>query len=268
VDANLRARAVTAAVGLPLLVAVVGWGPEWLFALFVLLVTTAALHEYFSIAIPNRNREQYFGLIFGLALAVVMLAGDPQSLPVSLSAVLMSVFAGYPFMDGDPEERLQRLLRTLLGGCYLGMLLPCWVLLFRQAEGRAWVLWVLIIIMSGDTSAYFVGRYLGGKKLAPQISPGKTVAGAWGYVGFGSVAGTIGAWWLFDRFHWLEALLLSVVMTVLGQLGDLFESWLKRVFSVKDFGAILPGHGGVLDRVDSLIFAAVFTTFYIRFFRS
>jgi phosphatidate cytidylyltransferase len=268
VDANLRARAATAAVGIPLLFALVGWGPEWLFALFVLLVTTVALHEYFSIAIPQREREQYFGLILGLSLAAIMLAADPRSLPVALSAVLVSAFAVYLFMNGDLEARMQRLMRTLLGGVYLGMLLPCWVLLFRQADGRAWVFWTLMVIMSGDTAAYFVGRRLGRKKLAPKISPGKTVAGAWGYLGVGSVVGTIGAWWLFDRFHWLEALLLSMILTVLGQLGDLFESWLKRVFSVKDSGALLPGHGGALDRLDSLIFAAVFTTLYIRYFRS
>jgi phosphatidate cytidylyltransferase len=76
------------------------------------------------------------------------------------------------------------------------------------------------------------------------------------------------AWCLFDRFNWLEALVLSMILTVLGQIGDLFESWIKRVFVVKDSGALVPGHGGVLDRLDSLIFPAVFMTAYLRYFHS
>lgn len=246
----------------------VAWGPTWLFTSFFLLVTAAALHEYFSIVFPGRRRDQCLGMTFGLTLAVITLAGDLQVMPLALSAVLLCVFAAYAFLKGRHETRLHRLLWTLLGGLYIGILVPHWVLLFREAGGRAWVLLVFLIIMGGDTAAYFVGRRFGRTKLAPAISPGKTVVGAWAYVVTGGILGVVGAWYLLDRSYWFEVLLLSLILTVLGQAGDLFESWIKRVFAVKDSGVLLPGHGGVLDRLDSLIFPAVFTTIYVRYFHS
>jgi phosphatidate cytidylyltransferase len=120
--------------------------------------------------------------------------------------------------------------------------------------------------MTGDTTAYFIGRLFGVRKLAPEISPGKTVAGAWGYLFGAIVGGMLAAFALFDSINWVEIAVLSVALSVLGQLGDLFESWIKRVFAVKDSGNLLPGHGGLLDRLDSLIFPAVFATAYLQAF--
>ncbi len=177
-------------------------------------------------------------------------------------------FATYLFTAGKLVERLNRLLFTLLGGFYIGYLFPQWVLLFRQSQGRAWVFWVLLVVMVGDTVAYFVGRRFGTRKLAPEISPGKTVEGAWGYVAGAVLAGLVSATFLFEQIFWPEVLGLSLAISILGQIGDLFESWIKRAFAVKDSGNLLPGHGGLLDRLDSLIFPAVFTTTYLRVFHS
>jgi phosphatidate cytidylyltransferase len=107
---------------------------------------------------------------------------------------------------------------------------------------------------------------MGVRKLAPQISPSKTVEGAWGYLGGAMVAGLVAAKIFLEQVNWVEILILSLIVGVLGQLGDLFESWIKRVFTVKDSGKLLPGHGGLLDRLDSLIFPAVFTSAYLRVF--
>jgi phosphatidate cytidylyltransferase len=181
---------------------------------------------------------------------------------------LLLAFAVNFFLRGTIEERMQHLLWTLLGGFYVGFLVPHWILLFHRPDGRAWVFFVLLVIMSGDTFAYFIGRRFGKTKLAPAISPAKTVAGAWGYVVGGTLLGCGGAWLLFDEFSVLDAVLLSIMLSVLGQIGDLFESWIKRVFAVKDSGALVPGHGGVLDRLDSLIFPAVFMTIYLRYFHT
>ena len=116
--------------------------------------------------------------------------------------------------------------------------------------------------------AYFVGSRFGKRKLAPAISPGKTVEGAWGYIAGSVIAGFLGALFIVQELHWLEAVGLAAWLSILGQAGDLFESWLKRTFAVKDSGHLLPGHGGLLDRLDSLIFPAVFSTAYIRVFHS
>jgi len=187
---------------------------------------------------------------------------------LSLGLLVVLFFSLYLFMAGKLEERLSRLAWTLLGGVYLGYLLPHWVLLFRMPHGRAWVFFVLLVIMMGDTIAYFVGSRLGTRKLVPDISPGKTVEGALGYVAGSLIGGYLGARFLITELGVMEAIGLSAMLSILGQIGDLFESLIKRVFAVKDSSSLLPGHGGLLDRLDSLIFPAVFATTYLKVFHS
>jgi phosphatidate cytidylyltransferase len=120
--------------------------------------------------------------------------------------------------------------------------------------------------MTGDSLAYFIGRRFGRKKLAPQLSPGKTVEGGCAYVAGSIAAAIVGGAFLASELSALELVLIGLGAGILGQVGDLFESWIKRAFSVKDSGQLLPGHGGLLDRLDSLIFPAVFATAYLRVF--
>jgi phosphatidate cytidylyltransferase len=266
VDANLKARLLSAFVGIPLLVVLIGWGNPWLFHGFFLLITFGALHEYFSMGFPGRPTEQRIGIAFGLAVSSIVFFPQLSPGELILAPVLVLMLSIFIFMHGQLEERFARLACTLLGSLYLGYLLPHWSSLFRLPHGRAWVFLVLAVIMAGDICAYFVGRRFGTKKLAPEISPGKTVEGAIGYV-FGSVSvGCLAGVSLGVGLSWIELAMLSGLLSILGQVGDLFESWIKRVFAVKDSGSILPGHGGLLDRLDSLIFPAVFTTTYLKVF--
>jgi phosphatidate cytidylyltransferase len=267
VDTDLSRRLATAVIGIPLLVLLIGWAPSWLFSCVFFLLTVAALREYFAMAFPQRWQDQCMGIAFGAFISGAVFLNDDLA-AAWLSAVLLTGFAGYLFTAGKLVERLNRLLFTLLGGFYIGFLFPQWVLLFRQPHGRAWVFWVLLVVMVGDTVAYFVGRSFGTRKLAPEISPGKTVEGACAYVTGAIVAGLIGATFLFEQILWPEIFGLALATSILGQIGDLFESWIKRVFAVKESGNLLPGHGGLLDRLDSLIFPAVFTTTYLRVFHS
>lgn len=266
VDANLNSRIRTAAVAVPLLVWLIGWGPAWLFSLALFAVTAGALYEYFAMAFPQCCKEQCVGILFGLALSTSVFLNNDVEASAWSGILFLAVICAYLFSAGELTGRLHRLTLTMLGGIYAGFLFPQWVVLFRLSQGRAWVFWVFFVVMIGDTTAYFVGRRLGVRKLAPQISPGKTIAGAWGYLAGAIVSGVAVAALLFDRVNWLEIVFLSLVLGILGQCGDLFESWLKRVFAVKDSGRLLPGHGGLLDRLDSLIFPAVFTTTYLRVF--
>jgi phosphatidate cytidylyltransferase len=267
-DANLRSRLVTAAVGIPLLVWLIGWGPSWLFSALFLLLTAGALREYFAMTFPDARRMQLAGVVFGIALAlVVVFYGEAKAL-AGLGILLVLLFSASLFFHAHAAARLGPLARLLLGGFYVGYLVPFIILLFDRADGRAWVCWLLFVIMAGDSSGYFIGRRFGKKKLAPAISPGKTVEGAWGYLAGTIVIGLSGAALLLSQMAWLEVLLLSLTLGVLGQLGDLFESSVKRAFAVKDSGSMLPGHGGLLDRLDSLIFPAVFTITYLRIFQS
>lgn len=266
VEANLRARIATAAVAIPLLVLLVGWGEPRLFTAVLFIVTIAALREFFVMTLTGRSKEQLFGVVFGGALSLLLFSPGTFAVEFALNIGVILCFWLYIFAEGRLQEKLIRLAWTLVGAFYLGYLLPHWVVLFRMPNGRGWVGFVLLVIMTGDTAAYFIGKRFGAKKLAPKISPGKTVAGAWAYLAGGAVAGFLGAAFLVRELAWPEALFLSVILSVLGQLGDLFESWIKRLSVVKDSGALFPGHGGLLDRLDSLIFPAVFTTAYLKVF--
>jgi phosphatidate cytidylyltransferase len=266
VDANLSSRVLTAALGVPLLVLLVGWSPPWLFAAVFFVVTLGALHEYFTIAFPNRNRDRGIGIAFGICLSGAIFLDDYVPSLVWLDMVILVGLCVYLWTGGALADRLNRLGISLLGAIYAGYFLPHWVLLFRSSEGRAWVFWLLAVAMGGDTMAYFIGRRFGVRKFAPEISPGKTVAGICGYVIGAGIAGWLGALASFKSIDWVEISVLTVGVSILGQIGDLFESWIKRVFGVKDSGNLLPGHGGLLDRLDSLIFPAVFTTAYLQAF--
>ncbi len=267
-DANLKSRVVTALVGIPLLILIVGWAdPRLFFAVFFLL-TVGSLREFFVMVFPGRVKEQFVGILYGICLSVLIIFNEIAYAVLALSLLLVLCFSLFIFLPGNLEEKWTRLSWTVIGGLYLGYLLPHWTVLFRLPAGRAWVFFVLSVIMAGDSAAYFIGKRFGAKKLAPEISPGKTVEGALGYIAGSVLAGCMAANFMSAVLSWAEVVALSIVLSLLGQLGDLFESWIKRVVAVKDSGALLPGHGGLLDRLDSLIFPAVFIVFYLKVFRS
>jgi phosphatidate cytidylyltransferase len=145
----------------------------------------------------------------------------------------------------------------LVGALYIGI--PCWALLSLRADpvaGRDTLFWLLAVVWAADTGAYTFGRLIGGPKLAPVISPNKTWAGLAGGIGMAAIVG-VGAALLLDQAAVLTLAGLSALIGAVSQGGDLVESWVKRHFGVKDTGSIIPGHGGLLDRVDGLLTAAV-----------
>jgi phosphatidate cytidylyltransferase len=268
VGANLKSRAITAAVAIPLLIALIVWGSPWLFTGIFFLVTVAALREYFTMVFPAERAKRFCGVALGSIVALLLILPQIVESELWLGLLAALCFTLYIFVKAGSQHALKQLAWILLGCVYLGYLLPHWVLLFRLPHGRAWVFFVLWVIMAGDSVAYFVGSRFGRRKLAPRISPGKTVEGAWGYIAGSVIAGFFGALFIVPELHWLEAVGLAAWLSILGQAGDLFESWLKRTFAMKDSGNLLPGHGGLLDRLDSLIFPAVFSTAYIKVFHS
>jgi phosphatidate cytidylyltransferase len=268
VETNLKSRLITALIAIPLLILIVGWGDPWLFAGFLFLVSLIALREYFTMVFPARVTKQLLGIFLGAGLSLLLIFSARPEIEFYLTLFLFFGVPSYLFMAEALEERLKFFCWTLLGAFYVGYLLPYWVVLFRLPDGRSWVFFVLLVIMTGDTVAYFVGRRFGRRKLAPDLSPGKTVEGALGYLVGSVVTGFIGGRFLVPQLAGVEVVGLAGLLGVLGQIGDLFESLIKRVFSMKESGNLLPGHGGLLDRLDSLIFPAVFTTAYLRLFHS
>ena len=248
----------TAGVGIPLLIWLVGWSPAFVFSGFFLLLTLAALWEFYAMVFPQLWLGRALGILIGFGLAQLALAVGDVSTANFFVLALIFVFAALLFFREYSVHRLNRWSWTAIGGFYVGYLVPHLILLFAQPNGRAWVFWLFLVVMAGDSAAYFIGGRFGRHKLAPTLSPGKTFEGAWGYMAGAVLGGFVAAILAFNlfswRFSWWEILALSLAVSVLGQFGDLFESWIKRVHNVKDSGTLLPGHGGVLDRVDSLLF--------------
>ncbi|MGH7848353.1 MAG: phosphatidate cytidylyltransferase [Candidatus Binatia bacterium] len=264
----MRARVITALVGVPLLVLLIAIGQYWHFSLLVLGVTFIALREYYRIIFPAHPKERILGLVLGFSVAIGMIVPQRVDPAFVLSTSLLASFIVYLLVGGKLDTRFEHLTWTLLGTLYVGFCVPHFVLLYSLKDGKDWVFFILFVIMSGDTAAYVVGRRYGKRKLASEVSPNKTVEGAWASLAGSLMVGLVAGYYLLPGLHIAEAAFVAVTLNVFGQTGDLFESWIKRVFLVKDSGVLLPGHGGILDRIDSLIFPAVFTTYYVRLLHS
>ena len=154
---------------------------------------------------------------------------------------------------------------NVLALLYIPLLLGHFVWLRYLSDGQWWVFWLMMVIMAGDTGAFYAGRTWGKTKLYPEVSPGKTWAGVAGGTAAAVIVGAALGRWALPSMSMMGLAGLALLLAVVGLLGDLFESMLKRQAQVKDASEILPGHGGMLDRLDSLLFAAPLVV-YVRLF--
>ena len=261
----LRARIATAAVAIPALLALIVWGRPWQFAAVVVTIAAVGISEYAAMAFPQQRGERVLTTVLGLAV-IAGAAWQPDG-RVLLGALTLTVSAGLVWIllaRADFEQGLRDLGLALVGILYTCVLTPHFIWLHDvDSNGWRWVIFVLVIGMAGDTGGYTAGHALGRHKLAPRISPGKTVEGALGIMAASFLGGAVSKLIFLRQVPWAEVMLLSGIMGVIGQLGDLSESIMKRTFGVKESGWLFPGHGGVLDRLDSLLFPVAFLYYYI-----
>ncbi len=252
-------RVLTAAVLLPLFaLAVLAPEPAW-FAALAAAAALLALREYFGIAeASGLSPFKALGAVWTLGLLAA--AFRPDLVPASwVSGLVLLGAGGQAVLSGTaPADLLRGVAATAFGALYLGFL-PGFLLALKGLDGRrgsGYVLLVCTAVWAGDTLAFYGGRLLGRHALAPRLSPGKTWEGALiGAAGSFAAAGLASATYL-PEVAWPHALALGALVSVAGPFGDLFESALKRGAGIKDSSSLLPGHGGVLDRIDSLLFAA------------
>jgi phosphatidate cytidylyltransferase len=203
----------------------------------------------------ERVVEQHLSAVAGCLLIIPLYLHRFDLLLFFLVAALLLLTLMYLFNLGPLDQLIFRLGWQILGLVYLPLLLGHLVLLRQLPQGRGWVFLVLFAVMACDSAAYFVGVAFGRHKLYPSVSPKKSVEGALG----GLVGACLGVWLVaaifFPTFGPGHIILVGSLIGVVGQVGDLFESLLKRACGVKDSGVIFPGHGGILDRLDSLLFA-------------
>jgi phosphatidate cytidylyltransferase len=249
-------RVLTAAVAVPLVVLITIYTPDWAFAFTVGLVAGLAVEEFLSLGAKKgigRPGRWFFALAAAVAISFLGGAGSVLMTLAFVALALMTV----TIFSHPIETALGRVGIGLGGIVYGSLTLGFLVLMPRQV-----ILLLFVIIWVGDTCAYYGGRALGRNPLAPKVSPKKTVEGAIAGLLGSVIAGTIGGSWVLG-LPLLNLAGISAVTAIAGQLGDLAESVLKRSAGVKDSSSILPGHGGILDRLDSLFFAApVFYWFF------
>jgi phosphatidate cytidylyltransferase len=263
---NLALRLGTAAVAVPIILSFVFLAPPWAFYVFVLPVALVGVREFFGMTHPGDRFTQTIGVLVSAAasIAVYLRYEDPRTL-VTVLVVVPLIAPLVTLM------RLGALETAAMRACALGFgplfMLPLTLLCVLRRSlgptGSGLVLLALGLAWLADTGAYFAGRFLGRRKLYEAVSPKKTVEGALGGL-LGSVVWAVIAsvWFLRGALPLIHAIPLALAAGVLGQAGDLGESLLKRSTGVKDSGAIVPGHGGVLDRVDALIVTAALVFLY------
>ncbi|MDO8579018.1 MAG: phosphatidate cytidylyltransferase [Dehalococcoidales bacterium] len=272
----MKQRFLTAIVGIPILVAAV-WYDNSIptFTIFVAAWgAVAALEFYRLVKLDKVPQLAYFGMAWTLLfilsrnselLAMIKPYFDPGLLAPALltSAITLSLIG--LLIRRPREQAFNSWAWTMAGVLYTGWLLSYLVALRGSTDGRNWVLLALFATFASDTAAFFVGRTWGRRKLEPTISPAKTWEG--------SIAGICGAIIITCLFTlptplqinipWWQGVILGLLVSVFGQFGDLIESLLKRNMGVKDSSHLLPGHGGLLDRMDSVVFAGVLVYYYM-----
>ncbi|RJQ54298.1 MAG: phosphatidate cytidylyltransferase [Actinobacteria bacterium] len=248
---NLRLRVLAGSVGIILLLGALFLG-DAPFALVIALVAGLALNEFYGLFRARHYRpNEVLGLSAGVAFPVAAYVFGLAGLPVVAFASVVAAFCWYVAFS---QTNFADMAITVAGSFYVGLLLS-FLVLARSLDVGVWlVLLILVATWVNDTAAYFVGVALGRSRLAPRVSPGKTWEGT--IAGILAAGVVLAALAFFPYLDLVERTILGVVVAAAGVAGDLAESRLKRELDVKDSGKAIPGHGGFLDRFDSLIFAA------------
>jgi phosphatidate cytidylyltransferase len=264
----LKYRVITGAVGVPLVILAIWFGDPWPW--FTLLIAAAALagtYEFYKMAnFDRREPLLYLGLLCSLALVLSPHYRSPDVLPIVITAtILISLI--FLLCRQSKEGAFRNWAWTIVGALYVGWMLSHWLSLRGLEDGRNWVYLAILTTFANDTGAYFIGRARGKRKLAPAISEGKTWEGAIGGLICAILVAMVIATVLNHispfTFRYWQIILLGFFVSLFAQLGDLVESLLKRNTGVKESGNLLPGHGGILDRFDSLIFVGAVVYYYV-----
>lgn len=247
---ELGLRIAAAAVLIPVVLAIV-WHGGWWFAVLLVVAGGLMAQEWCAIVHPGSPAQLALHLVAVLAAALVSGLLGGAAAAVCIAAIWL--------IAGLHAQRVSTASRfwAFAGVPYVALpVAALFALRSDPAYGLTAVVWLMVVVWSADTAAYAAGRGIGGPKLAPAISPNKTWAGLGGAAVGAAVAGGVAGWLM--ELPWLgPVVLIAALLGVVEQLGDLFESSLKRQYSVKDSGTIIPGHGGMLDRVDGLVAAAL-----------
>ncbi|MEK6325733.1 MAG: phosphatidate cytidylyltransferase [Acidobacteriota bacterium] len=271
-------RILTAIVALPILLYTVWSRSPYFFVALTAVAIILALREFYSLASKvGCKPEALPGYVAGLVVTASFVFEEPALTVAAVAALTIAALAAAMLHPDDMKNSLVSVSATVFGVIYVALLASCLVgvrmIPDAPRTGAPHIAAKLLttffaIVMMTDTGAYYTGRTIGRHKLAPRVSPGKTIEGAIGGFVMAVVTALLCKLMFFHQIPATHALVLGATIGAIGQIGDLAESMLKRAAGVKDSGALLPGHGGVLDRVDSLLFCAPVLYYYSQLFAS
>ncbi|MGD9106931.1 MAG: phosphatidate cytidylyltransferase [Desulfobacterales bacterium] len=263
-------RWITAFVAIPLLALLIGIGGTLIFSVVIGAVCLIALWEFFRILFGKTERSnslcfKLLAFIIGPAIIWAAYMNSSKIILVLIALnLIVSALISLPKFKSDASIS-EIVLKQVLGVVYIPVFLSYLVLIRNVDDGVSWIFFLLIVVFLGDTGAFYTGSYLGRHKLCPAVSPNKTIEGSVGGLAANVCSGALFKIFFFPLLQWNLSILFFLCIGVSGQVGDLFESKLKRIANIKDSSALLPGHGGVLDRIDALLFAAPVAYFFIEY---
>lgn len=250
----------------PVLLIVILSGSEEMFAAVVIMFILGGVWEYNTIVFGKGFvMEKIESMIFSILIPLLFLLESHQYLLAVLAFSVMIVFVLFVGSVKESKFDFLSVAKVIFGIMYIPFLMSYFIGIRKLDEGDLWILFVLILAFSGDIVALYVGKFWGKHKLIPFVSPGKTVEGLIGLVLGSTVASMIFGYYLLPGISLIHIIMIAFVGSVIGQLGDICESAIKRTYGLKDASSILPGHGGILDRLDCLIFIAPFVYYYRMF---
>lgn len=268
---NLITRIAVASVSIPVILWICYQGGWWLMGMVTIFASVALFEYFYQEGIKAYNPILWLAYLILISMFIHESEYFHFEYLFEISGgIIFLLLAGMTFSIGKkpPDELFTKYTRLFWGLIYIGGLYPFVYKIggnYNLAiSGGDWLLFLFAILWVGDTAAMFVGKAFGKHKLAPAVSPNKTFEGFIGGIIGAVVVGLIMYYWKFNSLDWYHILIIVIGCSIFGQLGDLVESMWKRSLDIKDSSALIPGHGGILDRFDSLLFAAPFMYFYIN----
>ncbi len=256
-------RVLSGVLAIPIVLGIVLYGSEWLFFALIAAAVLVGIFEYF--AMTDRVGVEGYPVVAALLSLLLLFCFKLEGRYLQEWGVVtfLALFIAWGIKDKNIKVAVDQISYTLLGIFYVAGLSGYFISIHGLENGKLWIVFLFLITWLGDSAAYYGGRKFGKRPLAPTISPGKTIEGSlFGLLG-SLVGGVIATLTFLQEVSALHCLLAAIICGIIGQLGDLAESTLKRYTGVKDSGKLMPGHGGVLDRIDSLLFAG--PVFYIYY---
>lgn len=261
-----KTRVLTALIIGPVIGGILWWGDLSLFAILSIAVTGLCIFEYFSFMFEDNGLLALFGILLGIMpVMAAITSNDPALILAETYLILLVSVIFFIVTYSKWSAPFLSWAMFVMGVFYISICMAHVVLLRQMDMGREWLFYLMAVIFSGDIGAYYVGHAIGRHKLCPNVSKGKTIEGAiGGLVSNAAMGAGAGILLLPDWPAWF-LILIAVLVGAIGQIGDLAESVMKRFADVKDSGTLLPGHGGIFDRIDALLLAspALFWIIYL-----